>query len=165
MLLAHHITEVSRCLHAPSTASASRPRSPSARTLSSRWSITTGHAGRSGGQGHFNRSGGNWAGLRLQPEGAGTCRDGWGHGWGRCRQRLSDLVWASRTAAPAALGPQPLRSSSQAARSAGPLKSSSASARASSCSSGRACMRAMVASLREPQRRLSRRRVTTASPS
>ena len=39
-----------------------------------------------------------------------------------------------------------------------------ASARVSSCSSGRAWMRAVVASLRGPQRRLSWRRVTFASP-
>jgi len=52
----------------------------------------------------------------------------------------------------------------QAVRSAGPWKSRSASANASSCSSGSASMRAVVASLRGPQRRASRRRVTVASP-
>ena len=93
----------------------------------------------------------DWAGLRSEPEGAGACREGWGH---RSHDH-AEPAGASRTAALPALGPQPLCSSSQAARSAGPLKSSNASARDSSCSSGSAWMRAVVASIRGPQRRLS----------
>jgi hypothetical protein len=54
---------------------------------------------------------------------------------------------------------------SQDARSAGPWKSSRASARASNVSTGRAWIWAVLASLKGPQRRLRRRRVTAASPS
>ena len=54
-------------------------------------------------------------------------------------------------------------SASQAARSAGPWKSSRASARASNFSTGRAWIWAVVVSLKGPQRRLRRRRVTLAA--
>ena len=52
-----------------------------------------------------------------------------------------------------------------AARSSAPWKSSRAPARDSSCSRGRDLMRAVVASLSGPQRRVRRRRVQPASPS
>jgi hypothetical protein len=53
---------------------------------------------------------------------------------------------------------------SQVWRSAMPLKSNRASARASSLSSGRLRITLSCSALRGPQRRLSRRRVTLASP-
>ena len=84
-------------------------------------------------------------------QGLGACRGG----LGRCCQEHPRPTAPSRPAALPELDAQPVCAASHAARSAGPVKSSSASAKASSCCSGRAWMRAMVASLKGPQRRLS----------
>jgi hypothetical protein len=74
----------------------------------------------------------------------------------------SGITWALAQALRHQLEVVQRPEASQAMRSSAPWKSSRASARDSSCSSGRDWMRAVVASLRGPQRRASWRRVSPA---
>jgi len=99
-------------------------------------------------------------GLLSQPPGGETCRGR----RGKRGQGLSMPIKASRTTAQRAHEVQLPCLTSQAARSAGPLKCRSASVSASSWSSGRALMLAVVASLRGPHTRLSWRSASLASP-